>query len=495
MKIAVIGKSGGLFLDNAKYFFIDAAADSRVEVYFLAKDTAVVNGLKATGLENAYVIGTEAADKCLATADWLVADTFCFKMNPNVRLNPRTRVCQLWHGVGPKKAGFPEAHSSLVHSEEKRRWLEAMYSGYDALLATSPAFELLFSQYFSTAAMVRANFPRNRVVVTGPQSEADYLSVDFTAREALREIKAARKAILYAPTFRDVGDEPVKRHIEMLKKVAAACSEMGVVLFVKPHEADQRYAETNRRMIQDAVGSDVIRFISPASDVYPLFRDFDLLISDYSSIVADFILTGAPVVIYAADAEEYLGTSRECVFDLDLFSPVKASRDTDSLVTSIRESLGDAKPIDVRRRQVRDFYFSTSAWTATSDVISQLISPISSWPKVSGCALSSSQELMREQIHLAKREALNLRSQLDAAKESLHVLESEILCERRQREEIQVILQKSEALNKAIQQECDGVNVRLGAANLENARYHRMTKDRLITLYRKLRRTFGCWPY
>ena len=44
-----------------------------------------------------------------------------------------------------------------------------------------------------------------------------------------------------------------------------------------------------------------IKVLESESDVYPLFEKIDLLITDYSSIFFDFLLTDKPILFYPYD--------------------------------------------------------------------------------------------------------------------------------------------------------------------------------------------------
>jgi CDP-glycerol glycerophosphotransferase len=55
--------------------------------------------------------------------------------------------------------------------------------------------------------------------------------------------------------------------------------------------------------------------------MYPLFTKVDLLITDYSSIFFDFLLTDKPVLFYPYDKDEYLTMDRSMYDDYDTVTP------------------------------------------------------------------------------------------------------------------------------------------------------------------------------
>ena len=61
----------------------------------------------------------------------------------------------------------------------------------------------------------------------------------------------------------------------------------------------------------------------------------DGLITDYSSIVHDFVVTGKPVYLHAPDVDQYRESVRELYVDYEAWAPGPISRDTDELVENL----------------------------------------------------------------------------------------------------------------------------------------------------------------
>ena len=64
-----------------------------------------------------------------------------------------------------------------------------------------------------------------------------------------------------------------------------------------------------------------IRVLDNESDMYPLFFVIDLLITDYSSIFFDFLLTEKPVLFYPYDKDDYLANDRSMYDNYDMVTP------------------------------------------------------------------------------------------------------------------------------------------------------------------------------
>ena len=70
-------------------------------------------------------------------------------------------------------------------------------------------------------------------------------------------------------------------------------------------------------------------------DLYRFLKDVDLLITDYSGMYFDFLLTRKPIILFPFDYEEYV-SSRPIYFDYNLLRAHKVYS-WDSLMTAIEK--------------------------------------------------------------------------------------------------------------------------------------------------------------
>lgn len=101
--------------------------------------------------------------------------------------------------------------------------------------------------------------------------------------------------IAYLPTSREYNKNPVNEALDLVEfdKLLAG---LGANLLISPHP--------NSEMPQ-IDGLDHIRIMPPAADIYPVLRDVDILITDYSSVYFDYLLTNGKVIFYPHDMEKY----------------------------------------------------------------------------------------------------------------------------------------------------------------------------------------------
>ena len=117
---------------------------------------------------------------------------------------------------------------------------------------------------------------------------------------------------MYAPTFRDTNrfnrEIPLEweRLNDLLRKEDAT-------FLIKLHRHDYSV------VMEESYSN--IKILHNECDVYPLFSDVDLLITDYSSIFFDFMLTKKPILFFPYDKEEYLSNDRSMYDDYNTVTP------------------------------------------------------------------------------------------------------------------------------------------------------------------------------
>lgn len=220
-------------------------------------------------------------------------------------------VLQTWHGTPLKRLalhrpGFDPRRMAAVF-REARRW--------NVLLAQNPyAARILGKAYaFLTRPIWVEGYPRNDVLVSG----------DGAATRRALGVHEGEKVILYAPTWRDDREEMVD-----FLDAAALAADADAVVLVRGHS---RTLQPGR----DAEGPRVID-VTGFPDTSQLLLAADALVTDYSSVMFDFSVTGKPMYFLVPDMEHYRGQLRGFYFDLAAHAPGPVVRTQDELVVALR---------------------------------------------------------------------------------------------------------------------------------------------------------------
>ncbi len=243
------------------------------------------------------------ASRLLVVNDWL---------RRRFSRRPGQVVLQTWHGTPLKRLalhrrGFDPRRMAAVW-KESRRW--------NILLAQNPyAARILTKAYaFLTRPVWIEGYPRNDVLLTG----------DGAATRAALGIAPGERVLLYAPTWRDDRAEIV----DFIDPAALAAASDSVVL-VRGHS---RTLQPGR----DVAGPRVID-VTAFPDTAQLLLVADALITDYSSVMFDFAVTGKPMYFLVPDLERYRGELRGFYFDLVAHAPGAVVRSQDELVAALRD--------------------------------------------------------------------------------------------------------------------------------------------------------------
>ena len=222
-------------------------------------------------------------------------------------LHKKRLIINLWHGVPLKKIALLDPNLKKA----ARIYFKKIFSeNYTCILTTSHELIPLMARSFAVS--------EDKIKVWG-QPRNDGLFQKNDCREILGQLfpdlPEYTKTVLYAPTFRDYGQVqlfPFKNFDQ--EQLEAFLEEKNMLLFIRTHVAEQGSAAPylGKR----------IRFLGneQAEDVTGILNIFDCLITDYSSIYIDYLLTDKPMIFLPYDRQQYLD-GRGMNFDYDDVTP------------------------------------------------------------------------------------------------------------------------------------------------------------------------------
>lgn len=222
-------------------------------------------------------------------------------------LHKKRLIINLWHGVPLKKIALLDPNLKKA----ARIYFKKIFSeNYTCILTTSHELIPLMARSFAVS--------EDKIKVWG-QPRNDGLFQKNDCRKILGQLfpdlPEYTKTVLYAPTFRDYGQVqlfPFKDFDQ--EQLEAFLEEKNMLLFIRTHVAEQGSA--------DPYLGKRIRFLGneQAEDVTGILNIFDCLITDYSSIYIDYLLTDKPMIFLPYDRQQYLD-GRGMNFDYDDVTP------------------------------------------------------------------------------------------------------------------------------------------------------------------------------
>jgi CDP-glycerol glycerophosphotransferase len=346
----------GLFADNPRAIYeglLARGGDHAHTWLCTAKTQASFPPSVRTVLYN-----TPEAVAALAEADVVVAND-CMSM-PWTK-TPGTTYLQTWHGTPLKR----------IHHDAPVRegWLDAPdrdIARWDVLLSPNPAStERLRHAFRFGGAVHETGYPRNDVL-----SRPDRDDTRARVRAELG-IPDNKTVVLYAPTWRDdlVFDHAGTSDFEIPIDLAAFAERLG-----NDHILLTRLHSMVAGRLAIPPGAPVID-VSDRAESAELYLAADMLVTDYSSAMFDFAVTGKPMVFYTYDLEHYRDDVRGFYFDLAEVAPGPLVRTSEELVEAIADSDVAASELAGRYARFRDTFCSLEDGHATDRVLDLLFPP------------------------------------------------------------------------------------------------------------------------
>lgn len=199
-------------------------------------------------------------------------------------------VINTWHGGGAYKKVENEAPGADWATRKRAQFCA---NNIDLFLASCRVQEeqMLRKTYQYQGEVLQAGTPRNDKLVKG-----DIVALRQKVQDHYH-LSQDTKLLLYAPTYRNA-NPPVELDIEIIRNALERREEHWVIM-----SRFHRYQEEDMHI--RVKGDDVIN-VADYPDVQELLAATDLLVTDYSSIIWDYMLLNRPCFLYVPDRETYL---------------------------------------------------------------------------------------------------------------------------------------------------------------------------------------------
>ena len=263
----------------------------------------------------------------LESADLVVASTH---IELDWTKSPGTKYLQTWHGTPLKHIH----HDSLWAPPGRVAYLTEDVRRWDYLLSPNRAStELLRKAFGFSGEIVETGYPRNDVLTSSRGHEL---------RAAVRrqlDIPDGATVVLYTPTWRDdVLDSHGRQDFSLHLDLDDFTRRLGPdhYLLLRTHflvSAELPPIDRPR-----------VRNVSSYPEVSHLYLAADVMVTDYSSTMFDFAVTGKPMVFFTYDLAHYRDTLRGFYFDFEAQAPGPLLPGSADVI----EALGDLSALRAR---------------------------------------------------------------------------------------------------------------------------------------------------
>ncbi len=333
----IFGSNEGLyFSDNSRAMFeYIQANDKSINAIWFTKNKRVYSEIERKYPGSVVISPSLRAAFIYLRAEQAVI-SFGFQDLCKMPWIPSIKINQLWHGIPIKKIG-------LLRDSEKTmtdygptwpifvKWMNKVNRFFVA------------SEYEKKAHSLALGVPENRFIVTGNPRNDDLYK--FTKKSPKKP-----RLILYTPTFRNRENHShrVLMHPEIDEiMMHDFLIENDAKLVFRPHwiEKTSGFSHDNIQCISH----------EQEPDLYQLFKQADILITDYSSAFIDWLILDKPVIFAPYDLDEYTENNGF----LDLYQnlvPSPICTEADQIFEEIKRAIHEPDFYHKERRKFRRKY-------------------------------------------------------------------------------------------------------------------------------------------
>ncbi|MEV6978937.1 CDP-glycerol glycerophosphotransferase family protein [Kitasatospora sp. NPDC093806] len=301
--------------------------------------------------------------RALATSRYLVGNTH---FPDFLQRRPGQVVVQTWHGALLKRIAH-DVDNTWLADHGYLAALDRETPQWSVLLSPSPfATPLLRRAFRFEGEVLESGYPRNDVLSRPDPRRA------AAVRRRLG-IPDGKRVVLYAPTWREDRPRPDGDgfRFDLRLDLDGARKALGEdhVLLLRPH--------AHVREPLAGAGDGFVHDCADYPDVQELLLIADVLVTDYSSILFDFAITGRPVLFFTYDLAHYRDSLRGFAFDFEAQAPGPLLDDSADLVAALRELAdgGDGLPAGYaeRYRRFQDVHCALDDGGAAGRVVDRML--------------------------------------------------------------------------------------------------------------------------
>lgn len=330
---------GKKYNDSSRIFFEYLNKNyPQINLIWISKDKSIVKVLKKKGFKacSAYslkaIYYSATAGKIFSTTGYEMFYGF----------TNGAEIYELWHGMPLKKilndddfSGGNIRKNKLSHILYK---INRKFFVWKTITTLPNLYTVSASKFFTPFLKSAFGLEEKHILPLGlPRIDALFYGKKEHLINTIRSRFPNCRIVLYMPTFRTGAwtkrpFEPFCEKYEFNEsRFMNFLNQQNVVFLYKPHFYDLNLMTNSNHKN---------RFIMINDDDYEELYNFvgqvDILITDYSSIYFDFIVTRKPVILAPFDLDEYLATCRSHYFDYEELEGERAWnwKDVESIISN-----------------------------------------------------------------------------------------------------------------------------------------------------------------
>lgn len=327
---------GEKYADNSKYFFEYVNNhDPTIKAIWLTKNKETLKLVRKKGYKAYYSYSIKGY--------WITMRAYLSFVSTGIsdvnRFVFTGKCINLWHGIPLKKIGYDDRITNKIL--KKRSIKEIVFP----FIRKYEFFYKIIASSKTDANLYRSAFNKkiSNIWITGlPRND-----VFFNKKHYTEEFN-----IIYMPTHRKEGEFDVnKLFLNNINDINHFLKGINAILYIKLHYYHMKNMQnlnySNIKMIFD---KDI------EQDIYTNINSFDILITDYSSIYFDYLLSNKPIIFAPFDLEEYLKKDREFYFDYNEVTPGPKCKNWNEVLEWINKFKNNPQLYEEERKKIRNMF-------------------------------------------------------------------------------------------------------------------------------------------
>lgn len=351
---------GKKYADNSKALFEYASKHTNYNCIWITNSKELRDNIKHKG----YKAEVSTSGKGIIAQMRAIAAFSCTgKYDFNRFLLGGCIHIELWHGVGGgKKIGYDDIHFRKLMELPRNNWYKKIekypYRHYYQV-CTSEEMKRVFSSAF--------RLKDNQFIMAGQPRNDMFFDPNYRISSFDTAVFVNKRVILYLPTHRLEGKMKMNcSELFDLKELNRFCERNNCIFLIKKHfyhKSETENLESYSHIIDWTQLSNI--------DTNELLMIADYLISDYSSVTADYLLLNRPIFYYCFDLKRYLEKDREMYWPYVEITPGRKAESFDELLYSLKYVIEDGvdEYIDDRERVLSMFYGQQARKMVSNDIM------------------------------------------------------------------------------------------------------------------------------
>ena len=297
-------RAGRRLADNSRYLFFYINKNyKKFHCVWISKDKKIIEYLRENNY-NAYDGGSLIGIYYCLRAKFHIFNFVENDIHKFITLFSDSIL--LWHGVLPKKIKSIKIETSMISKYLNKKVIKFFVYTNEKL--SKNIFDRFPSNKYK---LLISNLPRNLIFEETSSENMNYFRTKNEINY-INTIKQEKKNVFgYFPTWRPDGLELFRdlKSFDQLKNIDKVLQNTNSILLIKRHmNSDKKdenilYNKDIESVSRYMKSLKNFRFINYDFDLNSLLSTCDVLITDYSGVIFDFLYQDKPIITYAPDYE------------------------------------------------------------------------------------------------------------------------------------------------------------------------------------------------